>query len=144
MVVPEFAGLSDGSRDDVEDMEGQRLKNNMAVKRSRMKSRQKMSQMVDRCGKLRKENTLLELKADALMKELSFLKEMFLTHASGKKDAPISKVDMDRIMSDELPGPELPEPLLSEQADPLEDEEQLMATRLRDGERLWLRGVTSP
>ena len=35
-----------------------------------------------RCGKLRKENTLLELKADALMKELSFLKEMFLTHAS--------------------------------------------------------------
>lgn len=35
-----------------------------------------------RCGKLRKENDLLELKANALMKELAFLKEMFLTHAS--------------------------------------------------------------
>ncbi|XP_043214048.1 CCAAT/enhancer-binding protein 2-like [Amphibalanus amphitrite] len=144
MVVPEFAGLSDGGRGDVDEMEEQRLKNNMAVKRSRMKSRQKMSQMVDRCGKLRKENNLLELKADALLKELSFLKEMFLTHASGKKDAPISQADMDRIMSDDLPGPELPEPLLLEQTDSSAEDDQLRATRLREGERLWLRGVTSP
>ena len=48
MVVPEFAGLSEGGREDIDDMEEQRVKNNMAVKRSRMKSRQKMSQMVDR------------------------------------------------------------------------------------------------
>ena len=48
MVVPEFAGLSDGGRGDVDEMEEQRLKNNMAVKRSRLKRRQKMSQMVDR------------------------------------------------------------------------------------------------
>ena len=47
-MVPEFAGLSDGGRGDADEVEEQRLKNNMAVKRSRMKSRQKMSQMVDR------------------------------------------------------------------------------------------------
>jgi len=114
----------------------------MAVRRSRLKSRQKMSQMVNRCGKLRKENTLLEQKADALMKELTFLKEMFLTHASGKKDATISQADLDRIMSDDIPGPEVPEPLTRTSVASDEDDER--AARLQDGERLWLRGVTSP
>ncbi|XP_037085231.1 CCAAT/enhancer-binding protein gamma-like isoform X2 [Pollicipes pollicipes] len=142
-MVPELGGVAtpgDG-RDSVEELEDQRIKNNLAVKRSRLKSRQKMSQMVDRCGKLRKENTLLELKADALMKELSFLKEMFLTHASGKKESAISQADLDRIMSDDLPGPELPDPLT--RLEPA-DEDQLRASRLQDGETLWLRGVTSP
>lgn len=138
-MIPDAAS---DARDSLDEMEDQRIKNNMAVKRSRLKSRQKMSQMVDRCGKLRKENTLLELKADALMKELTFLKEMFLTHASGKKETSISQADLDRIMSDDLPGPELPEPLSAEEA--ADEEDQLRASRLRDGEQLWLRGVTSP
>jgi len=124
------------------DDEDTRIKNNMAVRRSRLKSRQKMSQMVNRCGKLRKENILLEQKADALMKELTFLKEMFLTHASGKKDATISQADLDRIMSDDIPGPEVPEPLTRTSVASDEDDER--AARLQDGERLWLRGVTSP
>ena len=67
-----------------------------------------------------------------------------LFSAGGKKDAPISKADMDRIMCDDLPGPEVPEPLLLEQTEQTADDDQLRADRLRDGERLWLRGVTSP
>ena len=59
MVVPEFAGLGEGSREEVDDIEEQRLKNNMAVKRSRMKSRQKMSQMVDRSVFLRISHSFL-------------------------------------------------------------------------------------
>lgn len=44
-------------------------------------------------------------------------------------------------MSDEIPGPEIPEPSSSQDE---EEEEVARATRLQEGERVWLPEVTSP
>lgn len=57
-----------------------------AVKRSRVKSKQKTQETMSRVNALRNENTILEEKVKTLTKELGFLKELFLAHASNSGD----------------------------------------------------------
>jgi CCAAT/enhancer binding protein (C/EBP) gamma len=58
-----------------------RERNNLAVKKSREKSRQKAKETMDQVDKLRKENATLEQKVTILSKELGVLKDLFLAHA---------------------------------------------------------------
>jgi len=60
-----------------------RERNNLAVKKSREKSRQKTSETSMRVALLRAENDELEQKVDGLTKELSIMKELLLAHARG-------------------------------------------------------------
>ncbi|XP_055610173.1 CCAAT/enhancer-binding protein homolog 2 [Uranotaenia lowii] len=63
-----------------------RDRNNQAVKRSRVKSKQKTEETVKRVDELRVKNQILEDKIETQTKELKFLKELFLTQAQAKSD----------------------------------------------------------
>lgn len=76
-----------------------RERNNLAVKKSRNKSKEKMMQTLERVNKLRAENEMLEAKVQLLTKELSFLKDLFLAHA-GSSQAHTFR-DLDLSMFDE-------------------------------------------
>jgi len=52
-----------------------------AVKRSRVKSKLRTQQTLERVNQLKTENELLEEKIKMLTKELGFLKDLFLAHA---------------------------------------------------------------
>lgn len=58
-----------------------RERNNIAVKKSREKSRQKAKETMQQVNALRAENEQLEQKVQILSKELSVLKDLFLAHA---------------------------------------------------------------
>ena len=58
-----------------------RERNNMAVKKSRNKSKARTQQTMQRVNELKEENEKLETKVKILSKELSFLKDLFLAHA---------------------------------------------------------------
>lgn len=58
-----------------------RERNNIAVRKSREKSRAKAKDTLAQVDKLRKENETLEQKVTILSKELSVLKDLFLAHA---------------------------------------------------------------
>lgn len=58
-----------------------RERNNIAVRKSREKSRAKAKETLAQVDKLRKENEMLEQKVTILSKELSVLKDLFLAHA---------------------------------------------------------------
>ncbi|XP_067209844.1 CCAAT/enhancer-binding protein homolog 2 isoform X1 [Linepithema humile] len=64
-----------------EDYRKRRDRNNQAVKRSRVKSKIRTQQTLDRVNQLKTENELLEEKIKMLNKELGFLKDLFLAHA---------------------------------------------------------------
>lgn len=66
---------------DSEDYRRRRDRNNQAVKRSRVKSKLKTQQTLERVNQLKTENELLEEKIKMLTKELGFLKDLFLAHA---------------------------------------------------------------
>lgn len=67
---------------DSEEYRKRRERNNLAVKKSRNKSKQKTQQTQQRVNELKEENQRLETKVKILSKELSFLKDLFLAHAS--------------------------------------------------------------
>lgn len=52
-----------------------------AVKKSRVKSKMRTQQTLERVNQLKMENELLEEKIKMLNKELGFLKDLFLAHA---------------------------------------------------------------
>ncbi|KAG8556281.1 hypothetical protein GDO81_018004 [Engystomops pustulosus] len=58
-----------------------RERNNLAVKKSRLKSKQKAQDTLQRVNQLKEENERLEAKIKLLTKELSVLKDLFLEHA---------------------------------------------------------------
>ncbi|GCB77802.1 CCAAT/enhancer-binding protein gamma [Scyliorhinus torazame] len=58
-----------------------RERNNMAVRKSRLKSKQKAQDTQQRVNELKEENERLEAKIKLLSKELSVLKDLFLEHA---------------------------------------------------------------
>lgn len=64
-----------------EEYKKRRERNNMAVKKSRNKSKARTAQTMDRVNELKAENDRLETKVKILSKELSFLKDLFLAHA---------------------------------------------------------------
>lgn len=75
-----------------------------AVKRSRVKSKMRTQQTVERVNQLKTENELLEEKIKMLTKELGFLKDLFLAHAGvvfrrGRSGRPASVSLSDLIIS---------------------------------------------
>ncbi|XP_062381449.1 CCAAT/enhancer-binding protein gamma [Sardina pilchardus] len=63
-----------------------RERNNLAVKKSRMRSKQKAADTQLRVNELKEENERLEAKIKLLSKELSVLKDLFLEHAHNLAD----------------------------------------------------------
>uniref|UniRef100_A0A2K5DDV4 CCAAT/enhancer-binding protein gamma n=1 Tax=Aotus nancymaae TaxID=37293 RepID=A0A2K5DDV4_AOTNA len=63
-----------------------RERNNMAVKKSRLKSKQKAQDTLQRVNQLKEENERLEAKIKLLTKELRVLKDLFLEHAHNLAD----------------------------------------------------------
>ncbi|KAL2076904.1 hypothetical protein ACEWY4_027505 [Coilia grayii] len=63
-----------------------RERNNLAVKKSRMRSKQKAADTQQRVNELKEENERLEAKIKLLSKELSVLKDLFLEHAHNLAD----------------------------------------------------------
>jgi CCAAT/enhancer binding protein (C/EBP) gamma len=65
----------------VEEYRVKRDRNNVAVRKSREKSRQKARETMEKVNRLKKENEDLEMKVKLLSKELNLLKDLFLSHA---------------------------------------------------------------
>ncbi|XP_077982732.1 CCAAT/enhancer-binding protein beta-like [Glandiceps talaboti] len=63
-----------------------RERNNIAVRKSRVKSKQKTQETLHRVNELKAENEQLEVKVKLLSKELSVLKDLFLAHAGHMPD----------------------------------------------------------
>ncbi|XKL66425.1 hypothetical protein PGB90_009845 [Kerria lacca] len=82
-----------------EDYRKKRDKNNQAVKKSRVKSRLRTQETMERVQKLKTENDMLEEKIKILSKELGFLKDLFLAHA-GSQNSNIEGVDLESLLSD--------------------------------------------
>lgn len=72
-----------------------------AVKRSRVKSKQKTQETQSRVEELRTKNKLLEGKIDSLKNELKYLKGFFLTLANTKMDK-LPQVDFKKLLSDDV------------------------------------------
>lgn len=69
-----------------------RERNNVAVRRSREKSRQKQKETLEKVNQLRLENQELEMRVTLLSKELSVLRDLFLEHAGvGQSSGNISQ-----------------------------------------------------
>lgn len=66
---------------DSEEYRLHRERNNLAVKKSRTKSKQRAQETQQKVAQLRAENEALVAKIKILNKELSFLKDLFLAHA---------------------------------------------------------------
>ena len=72
-----------------------RERNNVAVRRSRDKSRRKAAETMKLVAKLRHENEDLEQKVKLLSKELSLLRDLFLTHANNKSTCDNGKSEVE-------------------------------------------------
>ncbi|KAK7170351.1 hypothetical protein R3I94_000543 [Phoxinus phoxinus] len=75
---------------DSDEYRQRRERNNLAVKKSRMRSKQKAQDTQQRVNELKEENERLEAKIKLLSKELSVLKDLFLEHAHNLADNPAS------------------------------------------------------
>ncbi|XP_053325079.1 CCAAT/enhancer-binding protein gamma [Spea bombifrons] len=86
--VPPSKSSKKGQRMDrsSEEYRLRRERNNMAVKKSRLKSKQKAQDTLQRVNQLKEENERLEAKIKLLTKELSVLKDLFLEHAHNLAD----------------------------------------------------------
>ncbi|XP_015223512.1 CCAAT/enhancer-binding protein gamma [Lepisosteus oculatus] len=71
---------------DSDEYRMRRERNNLAVKKSRMRSKQKAQDTQQRVNELKEENERLEAKIKLLSKELSVLKDLFLEHAHNLAD----------------------------------------------------------
>ncbi|XP_034381378.1 CCAAT/enhancer-binding protein gamma [Cyclopterus lumpus] len=71
---------------DSDEYRQRRERNNLAVKKSRMRSKQKAVDTQQRVNELKEENERLEAKIKLLSKELSVLKDLFLEHAHNLAD----------------------------------------------------------
>ncbi|XP_018327936.1 CCAAT/enhancer-binding protein gamma [Agrilus planipennis] len=90
------------SGDESEEYRKKRDRNNLAVKRSRIKSKIKTQETMKKVNQLRNENSILEEKVKNLTKELGFLKELFLAHASNSSDkAKFENIDLQRLLADD-------------------------------------------
>uniref|UniRef100_UPI00398E932F CCAAT/enhancer-binding protein gamma-like n=1 Tax=Pristiophorus japonicus TaxID=55135 RepID=UPI00398E932F len=77
---------SAGHGKESEEYRQRRERNNMAVRKSRLKSKQKAQDTQQRVEELKEENERLEAKIKLLSKELSVLKDLFLEHAHSFSD----------------------------------------------------------
>ncbi|KAI5726835.1 hypothetical protein M8J76_009254 [Diaphorina citri] len=82
-----------------------RDRNNLAVKRSRVKSRIKTQETMERVNKLKTENDMLEEKIKILSRELSFLKNLFLAHAGSTNGIDMDDIDLESLLADAVDTP---------------------------------------
>lgn len=88
--------------EDDEDYRKRRDRNNQAVKRSRVKSKLRTQQTLERVNQLKTENELLEEKIKMLTKELGFLKDLFLAHAgSSQHSVNFQDLDLNALLSED-------------------------------------------
>lgn len=71
-----------------------------AVKKSRFKSKQKTQETFTRVSNLKAENQILEDRVKTLTKELQFLKELFLAHASNTQNPKFDGIDLQKLLED--------------------------------------------
>lgn len=95
-----FSDFDNDSSGDGDDYRKKRDRNNQAVKRSRVKSRLRTQETMERVQKLKTENDMLEEKIKILSKELGFLKDLFLAHASSSQNVYLDDIDLSTILSD--------------------------------------------
>jgi len=69
-----------------DDYRMRRERNNIAVKKSREKTRERAKETLVRVAELKQENMALEGKVALLSKELTVLKDLLLAHASGRRN----------------------------------------------------------
>ncbi|RZF40654.1 hypothetical protein LSTR_LSTR009449 [Laodelphax striatellus] len=84
-----------------DDYRQKRDRNNAAVKRSRVKSRMRTQETMDRVNRLKTENDQLEEKIKLLSKELGFLKDLFLAHAGSSHNVDLKDIDLEALLNDE-------------------------------------------
>lgn len=89
-----------GDSGNEEDYRRRRDRNNQAVKRSRVKSRMRTQETLERVHQLKTENDQLEEKIKLLSKELCFLKDLFLAHAGSGHSVNLQDLDLEAILSD--------------------------------------------
>ncbi|KAF7418356.1 CCAAT/enhancer-binding protein gamma isoform X2 [Vespula maculifrons] len=95
--------------EDDEDYRRRRDRNNQAVKRSRVKSKLRTQQTLERVNQLKRENELLEEKIKMLTKELGFLKDLFLAHAgSSQHSMNFQDIDLNALLAEDTKPLELP------------------------------------
>ncbi|XP_078256801.1 CCAAT/enhancer-binding protein gamma-like [Rhinoraja longicauda] len=75
-----------GHNKESDEYRQRRARNNLAVRKSRLKSKQKAHDTQQRVDELKEENERLEAKIKLLTKELSVLKDLFLEHAHSFPD----------------------------------------------------------
>jgi len=85
-----------------EEYRRRRERNNLAVKKSRTKSKIKTMQTMERVKILKAENEDLQQKIETLTKELSFLKNLFIMHASQVHNTDISEFDLSALANYEI------------------------------------------
>ncbi|XP_056267935.1 CCAAT/enhancer-binding protein gamma [Pseudoliparis swirei] len=86
---PPHPGMKKPSAEkDSDEYRQRRERNNLAVKKSRQRSKQKAVDTQQRVDQLKEENQRLEAKITLLSKELSVLKDLFLEHAHSLADGP--------------------------------------------------------
>merc|ERR1712117_31346 len=83
------------------DYLSKRARNNEAVKRSREKARGKAKETTERVNKLKAENEMLEDRIKLLSKELTFLKDIFLTHAGSSHGLCLDDLDVKALLRED-------------------------------------------
>jgi len=86
------------SDEEGDDYKKKRERNNIAVKKSRIKSKMRMEETKKRVDSLKSENDELQNKIDVLNKELDFLKELFMAQAGASKKSGDLQMDLDDLM----------------------------------------------
>ena len=87
---------------DSDEYKKRRERNNLAVKKSRNKSKIRTQQTLDRVNQLKQENEMLETKIKILTKELNFLKDLFLAHAGTAHNGQLPEIDMNFLQNNQL------------------------------------------
>lgn len=75
-----------------------RERNNLAVKKSRMKTKVKTQNMMERVTQLKTENLELEENIKILTKELGILKDMFVAHAGNAHGVKLNDEDLVKML----------------------------------------------
>ncbi|XP_076060485.1 CCAAT/enhancer-binding protein gamma-like [Oratosquilla oratoria] len=86
---------------DSDEYRRRRERNNVAVKKSRAKTKQKTQQMLERVSELRSENEMLEEKIAILTKELGFLKDLFLAHAGNAHGVNLNETELTKLLRED-------------------------------------------
>lgn len=84
-----------------EEYRKRRDRNNEAVKKSRLKTKQKTQEMVNRVTQLRNENEELEENIKILNKELGLLKGLFLEHAGNAHGVRLNEDQLAKMLGED-------------------------------------------